>query len=321
LAEVLHGLPNNVDANLLVGINQADDAGVYKINDRQALVQTVDFFPPIVDDPFWFGQIAASNALSDIYAMGARPLTALNIVGFPPKMPQQVLQDILRGGQEKIAEAGAVIVGGHSIKDNELKYGVACTGIIEIDKIVTNAGAQPGDILILTKPLGTGVITTAIKQKLASPDDVDRVTQIMAKLNKVPSELMVINGATAATDVTGFGLLGHAYEMAAGAKVSIEIEFAALPIIEGAVAFAKAGALTGGANANLDYLKDKVDVSVSLKKEELDILYDAQTSGGLLVAMSVEKAEKYISQCRESGVEATKIGRVIEPERAAITII
>lgn len=321
MAEVLHGLPNSVDANLLVGFNQADDAGVYKINDHQALVQTVDFFPPIVDDPYWFGQIAVANALSDVYAMGAQPLTALNIVGFPPKMPHSVLHDILRGGQEKITEAGAVIVGGHSIKDEELKYGVACTGIIEIDKIITNAGARPGDILILTKPLGTGIITTAIKQKQASLDDVDRVTQIMAKLNKIPSELMVANGARAATDVTGFGLLGHAYEMAAAARVSIEMEFASLPIIEGAVAFAKAGALTGGANANFDYLKDKVDVSVPLKKEELDILYDAQTSGGLLVAIPVEKAQKYVSQCRESGVEATIIGRVIESEQAAIKII
>jgi len=318
---VLKDLPPEDNPNLLVGFNKADDAGVYRISDRQALVQTVDFFPPIVDDPYAFGQIAAANALSDIYAMGGRPLTALNIVGFPAQMKPSVLTDILRGGSDKVHEAGAVIVGGHSIKDKELKYGVACTGIIDVDKIISNDKARPGDRLFLTKRLGTGIITTAIKQKRVSGEDIDNVTALMSQLNQEASELMVKHGAHAATDITGFGILGHAYEMADASGVSIELAFAELPILPNAVEFALAGALTGGADANRDYLDDKIRLTDRLKKEESDILYDAQTSGGLLIAFDENSAESFAAEAQKSGVELWAIGRVSEKSDRAVIVI
>ena len=318
---MLKNLPVENDPNLLVGFNKADDAGVFRINDRQAVVQTVDFFPPIVDDPYAFGQIAAANALSDIYAMGGTPLTALNIVGFPAQMKPQVLTDILRGGSDKVHEAGAVVVGGHSIKDKELKYGVAVTGIIDTDKIISNDGARPGDRLFLTKPLGTGIITTAIKQKRASDEDTRNVTGRMAQLNKAAAELMVRHHAHAATDITGFGILGHAYEMADASGISIELEFNRLPILPNAIEFARAGALTGGGNANRDYLADKVRIDNRLKKEETDILFDAQTSGGLLIAIDNNIVEKFTADAEKSGIELNMIGRVFEKTNRSINVI
>jgi selenide,water dikinase len=312
LANILKNLPDETDPNLLVGFNKADDAGVYKINDRQALVQTIDFFPPIVDDPYIFGKIAAANALSDIYAMGCTPLTALNIIGFPPKMPPYILDNILRGGSEKIREAGAAIVGGHSIKDNELKYGVAATGIIDIDKIVTNSGARVGDRLFLTKPLGTGIIATAIKKKTADAESIDYVANQMAQLNKTASELMQKHNVHSATDVTGFGILGHAYEMASASEVSIKIKFSQLPIIPKAIEYAESGNLTGGANDNEEYLRDKVQISSELKKGELDILYDAQTSGGLLIALPPESVEKFLAEALSLGLTVYEIGEVVD---------
>ncbi len=313
-------LPVETNPNLLVGFNKADDAGIYKINDRQALVQTVDFFPPIVDDPYAFGQIAAANALSDIYAMGGTPLTALNIVGFPAGMDPKILTEILRGGSDKIHEAGAAVVGGHSIKDKELKYGVACTGIIDIDKIIKNDGAKPGDILFLTKPLGTGIIATAIKQNRASPLDISTVTAQMAQLNKPAAELMVKHQAHAATDITGFGLLGHAFEMADASGVTIEFDYSCLPLLPNAVAFARAGALTGGASANRDYLSDKAKISAALKMEETDILFDAQTSGGLLIAFAESPAAAFKDEAVKAGIEVWQIGRVVEKADPAILV-
>ncbi|MEW5923008.1 MAG: selenide, water dikinase SelD [Candidatus Zixiibacteriota bacterium] len=321
LAEVLTELPVETNPNLLVGFNKADDAGIYKISEKQALVQTVDFFPPIVDDPYAFGQIAAANALSDIYAMGGTPLTALNIVGFPAGMNPKILTEILRGGSDKIHEAEAAVVGGHSIKDKELKYGVACTGIIDIDKIIKNDGARPGDILFLTKRLGTGIITTAIKQNRAALHDINLVTAQMAQLNRAPAELMVKHGAHAATDITGFGLLGHAFEMADASGVSIEFEFSRLPLLPNAVAFARAGALTGGAGANRDYLTDKAKIAASLKKEETDILFDAQTSGGLLIAFDKISAAAFQADAADAGIDTWQIGRVIEKSGPAIIVI
>ncbi len=318
---MLKNLPIESDPNLLVGFNKADDAGVFRINHRQALIQSVDFFPPIVNDPYAFGQIAAANALSDIYAMGGTPLTALNIVGFPAQMKPQVLTDILRGGSDKVHEAGAVVVGGHSIKDKELKYGVAVTGIIDTDKIISNDGARPGDRLFLTKPLGTGIITTAIKQKRASDEDTRNVTGRMAQLNKAAAELMVRRHAHAATDITGFGILGHAYEMADASGISIELEFNRLPILPNAIEFARAGALTGGANANRDYLADKVRIDNRLKKEETDILFDAQTSGGLLIAIDNNIVEKFTADAEKSGIELNMIGRVFEKTNRSINVI
>jgi selenide,water dikinase len=312
LAEALREIPVETDINLLIGYNKADDAGIYKINDHQALVQTVDFFPPIVDDPYAFGQVAAANALSDIYAMGGRPLTTLNIVAFPVLMNPDIFKKVLLGGADKIHEAGAVIVGGHSIKDNELKYGLACTGIIDIDKIVSNDKAKPGDHLFLTKPLGTGIISTAVKRNMVSDEEAKSLVALMTQLNKIASELMVKHKAHAATDITGFGILGHGYEIAYASGVSIEISFDKLPLITDVLKFAEAGALTGGANANEEYLKDKVKINSSLSKSQLDVLYDAQTSGGLLVALPESEAESFMADASLSNLSAIEIGRVIE---------
>ncbi len=320
MAQVLKGVPFKGHPNLLVGFNQADDAGVYKINESQALVQTVDFFPPIVDDPYQFGQVAAANALSDIYAMGGKPMTALNIVGFPPKMRPEVLSRILLGGADKIQEADAVVVGGHSIKNNELVYGVSATGMVDIDKIISNDKAKAGDRLFLTKPIGTGIITTAIKQGKATDKDTKAVIEQMSTLNKQASELMQTFGAHSATDITGYGILGHAHEMAEASGVSIEMEFSRIPIIAGAVDYAELGALTGGANANKEYLEDKVEITLSLLKAQIDILYDAQTSGGLLIAFGSGEAEKFIAEAEKTGLKVHEIGHVIKKQEKTIIV-
>lgn len=302
-------LPQSTHPNLLVGFNTADDAGVYRISDTQALVQTVDFFPPIVDDPYFFGQIAAANALSDVFAMGGKPLTALNIVGFPlGKMPLAVLTEILRGGAEKITEAGAVVVGGHSIKDNELKYGVSVTGIIDTDKIVTNAGARVGDCLFLTKPLGTGLITTGIKRNAVSRELSDLVIRSMAALNRTAAELMIRHGAHAATDITGYGLLGHSYEMADGSKVALRLFSGALPLLPEVLALAAAGMIPGGAKDNRAFLEGKVTISPGLDKNLEHVLFDPQTSGGLLIAVPPDKAAALENDLKAHGLPHRQVG-------------
>ncbi|SYZ72168.1 Selenide, water dikinase [Candidatus Zixiibacteriota bacterium] len=312
LADLLKNLPSEPNPNLLVGFETSDDAGIFRIDDRQALVQTVDFFPPILDDPYAFGQVAAANALSDIYAMGGKPLTALNIVGFPEgTMPPEILSRILLGGAEKIREAGAVIVGGHSIKDKELKYGVAVTGIIDIDKIIRNVGAKVGDRIFLTKPLGTGLITTAIKKNLASPEDIVTVTVGMTTLNNVASELMVACGAHAATDITGFGLLGHAYEMAHCSDVTIRFYWDKLPLLPNVIRFAEEWAVPGGTNANIEYMADKVQLPPNLTDAQKFLLHDPQTSGGLLIALSPDDAAKFSEMARKRNLTAFEIGDVI----------
>lgn len=321
MADALRDLPPSVHPNLLVGFNTADDAGIYKLDDQTALVQTVDFFPPIVDDPYFFGQIAAANALSDVYAMGGKPLTALNIVGFPAsKMPGKILSDILRGGMEKIEEAGAVIVGGHSIKDNELKYGVAVTGIINPRQIKTNSAAQVGDVLFLTKPLGTGIITTAIKRNAVDPALTDRVVRQMATLNRIPAELMMRFEAHAATDITGFGLLGHAYEMAAGSGTSIRFDAAAVPLLPEAVRLAGEGMNPGGANDNRAFLAGHVRVDGVIDPNLEQVFYDPQTSGGLFIAIPPEKAEAFSAALREQGLPDRAIGQVIAFEGVELIV-
>jgi selenide, water dikinase len=321
LVEVLKNLPAESNPNLLVGFETSDDAGVYRINERQALVQTVDFFPPIVDDPYHFGRIAAANALSDIYAMGGTPLTALNIVAFPSAtMPPEILARILQGGSEKVREAGAVIVGGHSIKDKEIKYGIAVTGIIDCDKIIRNVGAQIGDYLYLTKPLGTGIVSTALKHNAASADDVAAAIAMMTTLNNIASELMVHLGASAATDITGYGLLGHAYEMASGSGVSLKIDYNRLPLLPGALKYATEGHLTGGAGANREYTSDKVSLSEQLTASEVEILYDAQTSGGLLIAFSPQAGARFVEQAKQRGLQVWHIGVVMKQDKSAIIV-
>jgi len=321
LAELLKKLPAETNPNLLVGFETSDDAGIYKINERQALVQTVDFFPPIVDDPYAFGQIAAANALSDIYAMGGKPLTALNIVGFPEStMPPDILIKILLGGAAKIREAGAVIVGGHSIKDKELKYGLAVTGIINIDRIVKNSGATVGDILFLTKPLGTGIITTAIKRNMAAPEDIDAVTSMMTRLNNIASELMLQFGAHAATDITGYGLLGHAYEMAAASDISIVFHYDTLPLLPNVLKYAESGAIPGGSNANREYLAENVQLAFRMSVPQTDILFDPQTSGGLLISLPKENAAGFIREAVLHQLPVYEVGEVIKRDKLAIIV-
>lgn len=311
LAEVLKTLPDSNHPDLMVGFNKADDAGVFRISDDLALVQTVDFFPPIVDDPYWFGQIAAANALSDIYAMGGKPLTALNIVGFPSgDMPPSILTEILRGGNDKVVEAGAVVVGGHSVKDKELKFGISVTGSIHPDKIVTNAGAQVGDKLYLTKPLGTGIISTAIKRDAVDEALIETVQHQMATLNNKAAEMMIACDAHAATDITGFGLLGHTFEMASASNVTIRINASVLPVLPGVIELARAGMNPGGAMANREYLEGKLSLSSDIDDALVHVLFDPQTSGGLLIALSPDMTTRFEQLATERNITAPCIGTV-----------
>jgi selenide,water dikinase len=310
----LRHLPKSVsDPNLLVGIETSDDAGVYKISDDMALIQTVDFFTPIVDDPRMFGQIAAANSLSDVYAMGGKPLTVMNIVGFPVKqLDMSVLADILRGASETVAESGAVLVGGHSIDDQEPKFGMSVTGTVHPDKVWTNSGAKTGDALILTKPIGVGIQTTAIKKDGLSANQLDRVMNIMAELNKTASEILQQFDVHACTDVTGFGLMGHAKEMACGAGLGLNIFSSQVPILEGTKKLAEDGFIPGGTKSNHKWLRDHVQYSGAIDEISQMILCDAVTSGGLLVALPQEQADQAISKLHEAGVEyASWIGNVV----------
>ncbi len=295
---------------MLVGFNHADDAGVFRINEQQALVQTVDFFPPIVDDPYQFGQIAAANALSDVYAMGGRPLTALNIVAFPVgDMPDSYLTEILRGGGDKVAEAGAVVVGGHSIKDKELKYGIAVTGVVDPRRIITNGGARPGDHLFLTKPLGTGLITTAIKRRAVPPELERIVATQMAQLNRGPAELMVQHDAHAATDITGYGLLGHALEMATASEVTIRIDSRLVPLMPQALELADAKMIPAGALANREFLKGHLMVSRDVPENVEAVLFDPQTSGGLLIAIAEDDTDQFAADLERANLFGWRIGQ------------
>lgn len=275
----LSGLSRPADPNVLVGFETSDDAGVYKLSDTCALVQTVDFFTPIVDDPFTYGQIAAANALSDVYAMGGEPMTALSILCYPVQGDLDDLRAILAGGFAKMAEAGCSVVGGHSVNDDEIKFGFSVTGAVDPRRVWTNAGARPGDVLALTKPLGTGVVSTALKRGIARAEDVEAAIAAMLALNKVNAE------AHGCTDITGFGLLGHAREMALASGVTLEIHSAALRFLPGALEYAAAGAQPGGLNNNRDFASCVVSISASIPPEVEALLYDPQTSGGLLLSL------------------------------------
>jgi len=294
--------------NLLVGIEQTDDAGVYKLRDDLALVQTVDFFTPIVDDPYAFGQIAAANALSDVYAMGGTPITAMNLVAFPiQSMEMEVLQVILRGGLDKMREAEVVLVGGHSIEDQELKYGLAVTGLIHPDAVLTNTGAVAGDRIIFTKPLGTGIINTAQKGGQASPQAVQGAVEVMAALNRKAAEVIRGFQVHACTDVTGFGLLGHLSEMLGEGGIGIKVLVDAVPILVGAEEYAGMGLVPAGTYRNKEFYGPKVLGGEGLSPPLLDILYDAQTSGGLLIATPEADAESLLRRLQEVGVKAARI--------------
>jgi selenide,water dikinase len=290
-----------------VGIENIDDAGVYKVRDDLALVQTVDFFTPIVDDPYAFGQIAAANALSDVYAMGGTPVTAMNLVAFPiQSMEMEILTDILRGGLDKMREAEVVLVGGHSIEDQELKYGLAVTGLIHPNEVITNTGAVVGDRVILTKPLGTGIINTAQKGEMASPEVVQGAAEIMATLNRKAAEVMRGFHVHACTDVTGFGLLGHLSEML-GDEIGIKVFVDAVPILPGTVEYAGMGLVPGGTFRNKDFYGPKVLGGEGFFPPLLDILYDAQTSGGLLIAVPEGEAEGLVQSLWAGGVKDARI--------------
>ena len=315
-------MPKTKNPNVLVGFNLADDAGVYKIKDDLALVQTVDFFPPVVDDPYDFGAIAAANALSDIYAMGGKPLSALNIVGYPPQsLSLSVLDEILRGGADKAQEADVAIIGGHTIKTKEPIYGMAVTGTIHPDKIITNAKAKIGDSLVLTKPLGIGIITTAIKKDQAEEKWVAEAVKIMTFLNKFASEAMLSVGINACTDITGYGLLGHLYELVHASKVGAKIFLSKVPVIDCAWELAKQKVVPGGTLANLKFIEDKVDWEGEITEEAKLILSDAQTSGGLLISVPKEKEKKLLDRLISKGVpNPVVIGEIIEDKRCRIQV-
>ena len=322
MAAALEKLPKQPsNPNVLVGYNTADDAGVIKISNDLALVQSVDFFTPIVDDPFMFGQISAANSLSDIYAMGGTPHSALNIVGFPKDLfPLEILSEILHGGQTKVQEAGAVILGGHTVCDDELKYGLAVTGLIHPQKIMTNATAHSGDVLILTKPIGTGAITTALKNGAIDDSMLNTATEIMAQLNKSAMECCLEVGVHAVTDVTGFGLMGHALEMAKASNVSLILSFEAIPVLPGAKEAIKSGAVPGGTKANFLFTSPDVNYAAALNKEDQWLLNDPQTSGGLLVSVNADKAEKLQRQMMDKGITAAIIGDVVANSAKKIEI-
>jgi selenide,water dikinase len=304
-------------------MERAEDAGVYKLNADLAIVQTVDFFTPIVDDAYDFGRIAAANSLSDVYAMGGKPLTALNIVCFPKDtMDMSILKDVLRGGLDMMHGAGVILLGGHTVDDPELKYGLAVTGTIHPGKVVHNHGARPGDKLILTKPLGTGIISTAIKRGTASKAAINAIVKSMTTLNKAASEAMLGVGVNACKDITGFGLLGHASEMVEGTDVGFVIEAAAVPIFPAAKALAEAGTVPGGTQRNRDFRKNMVDIGKKVPQYLQDILFDPQTSGGLLIAVPAKKAAKLLKKLHEEGITAAAIiGEVAAEKKGRIRVI
>ena len=302
-------------------MEKADDAGVYKLTDDLAIVQTVDFFTPIVDDPYTFGQIAVANALSDVYAMGGKPLTALNIVCFPSKaLDISVLRDILRGGIDKMREAGVVLIGGHSVEDPELKYGLSVTGTVHPNRVLTKGGARPGDKLLLTKPIGTGIISTAVKGGMASDQVINAVAQSMAALNKTASEVMLQVGVNACTDITGFGLLGHACEMIQDSRIGLRIHSASVPIFPETIELARMGMIPGGTYRNKEFRSKMVD-SAGIADVMLDILFDPQTSGGLFVSVSADKASLLLARLKEAGViDAAIVGEVVSHPKQRIVV-
>jgi selenide, water dikinase len=295
LAQVLGSLPRQTDERVIVGFDTADDAGVFRLDDRRALVQTVDFFTPVADDPEIYGRIAAVNALNDVYAMGGRPLTALSIVCYPQKDEMEVLGQILKGGQEEINRAGAVVIGGHSVDDAEMKFGYAVTGIIDPAMVVTNAGAKPGDVLILTKPIGTGAINTAIKHGKAPAEAEAAAIETMLTSAAEASRAMMEVGVNACTDVTGFGLLGHAFEMARASGVTMEIESTQVPLLPGVLELISIGMLTRGDRNNRTYVGDDIEFAADTEPEMQSALFDPQTAGGLLISVSPDRAAKLLA--------------------------
>ena len=310
------------DSNLIVGLKNADDAGVYRITKDLAIIQTLDFFTPVVDDPYMFGQIAAANALSDVYAMGGVPKTAMNIVCFPSKeMDLSILRRILEGGLVKMKEAGVVLVGGHSVEDKELKYGLSVTGFVHPDRILVKKNLMQGDRLILTKPLGTGIINTAIKGGLASVETIESVTALMAELNKTAAEVIKNYQVHACTDITGFGLIGHLAEMVTGSGYGIEIISDKLPIIQEAREFANMGLVPAGAYRNREFRESITNISPSVNRAVQDILFDPQTSGGLLICVESSQADSLLFELKEKGMNSAAVIGIVSPDVDGIIIV
>lgn len=305
-------LPKASDPNLLVGIDTSDDASVYKINEANAIIQTIDFFTPIVDDPYEFGQIAAANALSDVYAMGGDPKLAMNIICFPKDLPTEYVQKILLGGYDKVSEAGAIITGGHSIEDIEPKYGLSVTGFIDPKQVVTNSNAKPGDVLILTKPIGSGIITTAMKDDLVGSTAKEKIIKAMKTLNNLPKNAMMSVGAHSCTDVTGFGLIGHAAEMAEGSHTTLRMYASQIPILKEAIELAQMGIIPAGAYNNRSYLECRTQFDPNIPQAIEDCLFDPQTSGGLLISVAENKASALLEALKDNPTEYAVIGEVIE---------
>ena len=315
-------LPKFKNDKLIVGIETSDDAAVYKINDEIAMIQTVDFFTPVVDDPYIFGQIAAANSLSDVYAMGGDPALALNIIGFPNCLSPDVMAEILRGGADKVMEAGATLAGGHSVEDDEPKYGLCVTGFVHPDKIFKNYGAKPGDLLILTKPIGSGIINTAVKADMASVEAADAAIRVMTSLNKKAKEALQGFPVNSCTDITGFGLVGHAIEMAESSDVTFVIDLSQVPVIEGAMDCAEMGLVPAGAYKNRKYFEGRASTE-GIDEVYLDLVYDPQTSGGLLISVREEHAHSILEKMKDIGVETefSVIGRVVERQDKYIKLI
>jgi selenide,water dikinase len=319
----LRDLPKFKHPDMLVGTETADDAGVFRLRPDLAIVNTVDFFTPIVDDPYLFGQISAANSLSDVYAMGGEPKTCMNIVCFPKgKMDIAILGEILKGGADKVIESGAVIIGGHSIIDEEIKYGMSVTGVIHPDKIFRNVGVQEGDALILTKPLGTGIVTTALKRGKASEESVNQAVASMIALNAAASLVARKHPVHAVSDVTGFGILGHAQEMASGSGITLIIESAKLPLLKSAVRLAEKGYITGGCKRNKDYLDDKMAIEKSIREGLVEVALDPQTSGGLLIAVAKRHAAKVVEDLHAAGVAAAcEVGYAISQQKPWVRLV
>ena len=318
----MQGLPKFEDPNLLVGAEGFSDAGAYRLRDDLLIIQSLDFFPPLVDDPFVFGQIAAANSLSDIYAMGARPTTALNIVGFPDdKLELSILGEILRGGADRVQQAGAVIVGGHTVRDTEIKYGLSATGVVTPDQMLTNQGAKPGDELWLTKPLGTGFITTAFKMNRCPEQVILAACDSMKRLNRIASEAAIASRANAVTDITGFGLAGHASEMAQSSQVTILLESSQLPVLPGAVELAKQGNRTRASASNRSFAEHLMRIEGKTESLDVEFCFDAQTSGGLLISLPPEQAPTLQAQIVAAGEpEPVRVGEVLSQGDVALII-
>lgn len=322
LTQVLRHLPEVTDKNLLVGIKSADDAGVYKLTEELAIINTLDFFPPIIDDPYTFGQIAAVNALSDVYAMGGVPRLAMNIVAFPAGLDLSILEEIINGSMNKLSEADVLLVGGHSIEDKEIKYGLSVTGLVHPKKVITNAGAKPGDRLILTKPIGVGVITTALKRRKIEPDEVQDAIDSMKALNDKASSAMQEIGVNACTDITGFGLLGHAMEMAEASGVGMIFKVRDIPFFPNALELVKKSANHPKTiKSNKEYLANKIKISDDIKPEYENLLHDPQTSGGLLISVSTEKFQNLLERLSSAGVQASVVGEVAKKRDGAVIIV